>query len=102
MVPLEPFPINPCFATGMTGRQSPERQRIAVRWMRSALRLLVVVERALEPGDLAVEDVDEGPDEIGEIVFEPRVGWEGGKAFDRRADLGHGPFGVGQRAGIAR
>ena len=70
--------------------------------MRSALRLLVVVERALEPGDLAVEDVDEGSDEIGEIVFEPRVGWEGGKAFDRRADRGHGPFGVGQRAGIAR
>ena len=70
--------------------------------MRSALRLLVVVERALEPSDLAVEDVDEGPDEIGEIVFEPHVGWGGGKAFDRRADLGHGPFGVGQRAGIAR
>jgi hypothetical protein len=40
------------------------------------LRLLVVVERALDAGDLAVEDVDEAPDEIGKIVFEARVGHE--------------------------
>ncbi len=36
--------------------------------LRPALRVLVVVEVALDPFDLAVEEVDEGPEEVREIV----------------------------------
>ena len=38
--------------------------------LRAALRLLVAVELGLDAADLAVEEVDERPEEIGEIVLE--------------------------------
>ena len=54
--------------------------------LRAALRLLVGVEITLDAADLAVEQVDEGPEQVVEIVLEPRVGQHGGKAVDDRGE----------------
>ena len=39
----------------------------------AALRLLVVVEITRDPVGLAVEQVHEGPEEVGQVIFEPRA-----------------------------
>ena len=38
--------------------------------LRPALHVLVVVEVALDPLDLAMEEVDEGPEQVGQVVLE--------------------------------
>ena len=66
----------------------------------AALRLLVAVEFALDAVELAVEQVDERPQEVGEIVFEPRAGQHGAQRFDRIVELGLHGIGFGQRPRI--
>src|SRR3546814_636535 len=56
--------------------------------LRAALCLLVGVEIALNAVDLAVEQVDEGPEQVVEVVLEPRVGQHRGEAVDDCAELG--------------
>ena len=46
------------------------------------LRLLVAVEIALDAVDLAVEEVDDRPEQIGEIFFEPGVGQHPAQGLD--------------------
>src|SRR5690242_12174430 len=53
----------------------------------AALRLLVGVELALDAVGLAVEQVDERPQEIGEIVLEPRAGQHGAEGLDHGVEL---------------
>src|SRR6202007_3023826 len=52
-----------------------------------ALRLLVEIELAFDAVDLAVEQVDERPEEIGEIVFEPRAGQHDAQGLDRGVEV---------------
>jgi hypothetical protein len=66
----------------------------------AALRLLVGVEVALDAVGLAVKEVDERPQQIGEIVLEAGAGQHGGEAFDHGVELGLDGAGLGQRARI--
>ena len=66
----------------------------------SALRLLVGVQLALDAVDLAVKEVDERPEKIGEIVLEAGAGQHGAEALDHGVELGLDGAGLGQRAGI--
>ncbi len=68
--------------------------------LRSALRLLVVVEFAFDPLGGAVEQVDRRPEQIVEIRFQPRIGK---RADQRIEDVGDGAsdaVALGQRARI--
>src|ERR1700738_4861027 len=53
----------------------------------AALRLFVDVELALDAVGLAVEQVDERPQQIGEILLEARAGEHGAEAFDHGIEL---------------
>ena len=68
----------------------------------AALRLLVGVEVAFDAVGLAVKQVDERPEKIGEIVFEARAGQHGAEGLDRGCELAaHGVgFGQGPRIGF--
>src|ERR1700730_12872860 len=66
----------------------------------AALRLLVGVELALDAVGLAVEQVDEGPQQIGEIVLEARAGQHGEESLDDGAELSVDGVGLGQRSWI--
>ena len=71
--------------------------------MGAALRLLILIELielALDAVDLAVEDVDEGPQQIVEVLFEPRTGQHRGKRVSDGADLAAHGVGIGQRTRI--
>ena len=64
------------------------------------LRLLIVVELALDPVDGAVEHVDGRPEEIFEVVIEAGVGHRGNQGVE---DVGNGTCDdaiFGQRPGI--
>jgi hypothetical protein len=63
----------------------------------AALRLLVGLELALDADDLAVEQVDERPQEVGEIVLEPRARQHAAQRFDRGVELGLDGVGLGHR-----
>jgi hypothetical protein len=52
------------------------------------LRLLVDIELALDAVGLAVKQVDEGPEEVADIVLEPRVRQHGAETLDHAAELG--------------
>ncbi len=62
----------------------------------AALRLLVGVELAFDAVGLAVEQVDEGPQEIGEIVLEARAGQHGAEGLDHGVELAAHGVGLGQ------
>jgi hypothetical protein len=64
------------------------------------LRLFVEIELALDAVDLAVEQVDEGPQQIGEIVLEARAGQHGGEDLDDGVELAAHGVGFGQRSRI--
>ena len=53
----------------------------------AALRLLVAIELALDAVDLAVEQVDERPQKIGEIVLEAGAGQHRAEGLDRGVEL---------------
>ena len=57
----------------------------------AALRLLVVVELARDPVGLAVEEVHEGPEEVGQVVLEPRATEQIGNGAFGDVRLGQGP-----------
>ena len=65
-----------------------------------ALGLFVDVEITFDALDLAVEEVDERPQEIGEIVLEAGAGQHHGEALDGSADVAADGVGLGQRSGI--
>jgi hypothetical protein len=60
-----------------------------------ALRLLVEIELAFDAVDLAVEQVDERPQQIGQIVFEPRARQHDAQGLDRGVELAAGGIGLG-------
>jgi hypothetical protein len=62
----------------------------------AALRLLVEIELTLDAVDLAVEEIDERPQEIGEIVLEPRAGQHRAEGLDHGAELAADGVGLGQ------
>jgi hypothetical protein len=64
------------------------------------LRLFVEIELALDAVDLAVEEVDERPEKIGEIVLEPRARQHGGEGLDGGVELAAHGVGFGQRPRI--
>ena len=66
----------------------------------AALRLLVGVELALDAVGLAVEQVDERPQQIGEIVLEARAGQHGAEGLDHGVELAADGVGLGQRPRI--
>ena len=66
----------------------------------AALRLLVGVELALDAVGLAVEQVDERPQQIGEIVLEARAGQHGAEGLDHGVELAADGVGLGQGARI--
>lgn len=68
--------------------------RAVLLGLRPAPRCFVVVEVARDAIGLAVEEIDEGPQEIREIGFEPRVGEEIAKRLGRRVE--------GERPGVGR
>jgi hypothetical protein len=53
----------------------------------AALRLLTDVELVFDAVGLAVEQVDERPPQIGEIVLEARTGQHGAEGLDHRVEL---------------
>ena len=55
---------------------------------------------AFDAVDLAVEQVDERPQEIGEIVFEPGAGQHGAQGLDDCVELAADGIGFGQRPRI--
>ncbi len=65
-----------------------------------ALRLLVGVELALDALDLAVEQIDEGPEQIVGIVLEPGAGEQGFERFGDRAEMALDGVGSGHRPRI--
>ena len=65
-----------------------------------ALRLLVAVKFAFDAVELAVEQVDERPQQIIEIVLEAGAGQHGAQRFDRIVELGLHGIGFGQRPRI--
>ena len=64
--------------------------------LRPALGLLVQVELALDAVELAVEQVDERPQQIGEIVLEAGAGQYRAKGLDYSVELGLHGIGFGQ------
>ena len=66
----------------------------------AALRLLIGVERAFDAVDLAMEQVDERPQEIAEIVLEPGAGQHRAQGLDCCVQLAADGVGFGQRPGI--
>jgi hypothetical protein len=66
----------------------------------AALGLLVGVELALDAVRLAVKQVGERPQQIGEIVLEARAGQHGAEGLDHGVELAAHGFGLGQRARI--
>ena len=62
----------------------------------------LAVELSLDAVGLAVEQVDEGPQQIGEIVLEAGAGQHGAEGLDHRVELAvHGVgFGQGARIGF--
>jgi len=66
----------------------------------AALRLLVAVELGLDAVELAVEQVDKRPQQIGEIVFEPRAGQHHAQGLNRGIEMALNGVGVGQGARI--
>ena len=62
----------------------------------AALRLLVGVELAFDAVELAVEEIDERPQEVGEIVFEPCAGQHHAQGLDGGVELAAGGIGLGQ------
>ena len=66
-----------------------------------ALLLLVVVELAADAVRLAVEDVRERPEEVGQVVLEARAGQEVRDGVHRAEDGGVGVLGLGQGARVA-
>ena len=62
----------------------------------AALRLFVAVEFALDAVDLAVKQVHERPQEIGEIVLQAGAGEHGAEGFDRGVELALHDVGLGQ------
>src|ERR1700751_4487050 len=61
-------------------------------------RLFVVIEFALDPVGLAVEQVDERPQQIGEIVLEPGASQHGADGLDHAPELALDGIEFGQRA----
>jgi hypothetical protein len=74
--------------------------RAVLLGLAAALRLLVEVELALDAIGLAVEQVDERPEEIGEIVLEARARQHGAEGLDHGVELAAYGVGLGQRARI--
>jgi hypothetical protein len=66
----------------------------------AALRLLVGVELALDAVDLPMEQVDERPQQVGEIVLEPRPGQQFAQRLDGGAEMSPCNFGLGKRPRI--
>ena len=64
------------------------------------LRLLVVVEIALDAVDLAVEEVDDRPEQVGQIFLEARVGQHRAEGVEDFGELGLRPFRLRQRPRI--
>ena len=66
-----------------------------------ALRLLVGVELALDALGLAVEQIDEGPEQIGGIVLEAGAGEQGFERFGDCAEMALDGFvpGIGRGSG---
>ncbi len=56
----------------------------------AALRLLIVVQRALDPGGRPVEQIDSRPEEIIEIGFKPRVGQRDDQGIENIRDRAGG------------
>jgi len=65
-----------------------------------ALGLLVEIELALDAVDLAVEQIDERPQQVGEILFEPCPGQHRAEGFDHGAELAADGVRLRQRARI--
>ena len=65
-----------------------------------ALGLLVEIELALDAVDLAVEQIDERPQQVGEILFEPCPGQHRAERFHHGAELAADGIGLRQRARI--
>ena len=65
-----------------------------------ALGLFVEIELALDAVGLAVKEIDERPQQIGEIVLEPRAGQHDAQGLDSRVELAADGIGLGQRARI--
>src|SRR5665213_1612593 len=61
-----------------------------------ALRLLVAVELAFDAVDLAMEQIHERPEQVVEIVLEPRVVEHGAEGADRRVEMLLGGVGFRQ------
>ena len=64
------------------------------------LRLFVVVELALDPGDGAMEEVDVRPQQAGEVGFETRVAQGGDEGVEDVGDGACDSVGFGQRSRI--
>ena len=65
------------------------------------LGLFVVVKCALDAFDLAMEQVDDRPQQIGEVVLEAGIGQHRAERIEYRTKLGLGDIRVGQRPRIA-
>ena len=65
-----------------------------------ALGLFVEIELALDAVGLAVKEIDERPQQIGEILFEPCPGQHRAEGFDHGAELAADGIGLRQRARI--
>jgi hypothetical protein len=66
----------------------------------AALRLLVGIELALDAVGLAVEQVDERPQEVGEVVLEAGAGQHGAEGLDHGVELRLDGVGLGHRPRI--
>ena len=64
------------------------------------LRLLIVVEFALDPGPCVVEDIDDAPGKILKVGFDPRVDQAGDQRVEHLGDGAPGDAIVRQRAMI--
>jgi hypothetical protein len=67
-----------------------------------ALCLFVGIEIAFDAFNLAVEDVDERPEKIAEIVLEPGAGQHDVQGLDRRFQIAADDVGFGKRPEIGR
>jgi len=65
-----------------------------------ALGLLVQIELALDAVDLAIEQIDERPKKIGQVVLEPGVGEHGAQGVNHGVEMGLRGLRLGQRTRI--
>src|SRR6202521_1323998 len=65
-----------------------------------ALLLLVRLERAFDAVDVAVEQVDERPEQVGKIVLEPRADKRAAQRVDHGVEMNLHGLGIWQRPRI--